>query len=113
MLEKFKEVLDKGDSVSAIFIVLSKAFDTLNHDLLIAKREAYGFSAKSFCYMHSYLNKQLQNTTFNCDFSLWKGVSSGISQRSILGSILFNVYINYIFFFVDEAFLSNFEYHQN
>ena len=43
MLEKFKEVLDKGYSVSAIFMNLSKGFDTLDHDLLIAKLEAYGF----------------------------------------------------------------------
>ena len=57
MLENFKEVLDKGNSVSAIFMDLSKAFDTLNHDLLIANFKAYGFSAKSLSYIHSYLNK--------------------------------------------------------
>ena len=47
MLEKFKEALDKVNSVSAIFMDLSKASNTINHDLLIAKYEAYGFSAKS------------------------------------------------------------------
>ena len=70
MLENFKEALDKDNSVSAIFIDLSKAFDTLYHDLLIAKLEAYGFSAKSVSYKHSYLNKRLQKANVNCDFSL-------------------------------------------
>ena len=57
MLENFKKALDKGNSVSAIYMDLSKAFNTLNHDLLIAKLEAYGFSAKFLSCIHSYLNK--------------------------------------------------------
>ena len=59
-LENFKEALHKDNSVSGIFMELSKTFDTLNHELLIAKLEAYGFSAKSLSYLHSYLNKRLQ-----------------------------------------------------
>ena len=55
MLELWKEALDKGKSVGAIFMDLSKAFDTLNHDLLIAKFEAYGFSENSLNYIKSYL----------------------------------------------------------
>ena len=55
MLENFKEALDKGNSVGAIIKDLSKAFDTLNHDLLIAKLKAYGFSAEFFSYINSYL----------------------------------------------------------
>ena len=70
MLENFKEALDKVNSVSAMFMDLSKAFDTLNHDLLIAKLEACSYCAKSLSYMHSYLNKRLQKTNVNCDFSL-------------------------------------------
>ena len=72
MLENFKEALDRGNSVSAIFMGLSKAFDTLNHDLLIAKFEVYGFSGKYLCYMHIYINIRLQKANVNCDFSLWK-----------------------------------------
>ena len=51
MLELWKEALDKGKSVGAIFMDLSKAFDTLNHDLLITKLEAYGFSKNYLNYI--------------------------------------------------------------
>ena len=57
---------------------LSKAFDTLNHDLLTAKLEAYSFSAKSLSYIHSYVNKRLQKTNVTCDFNLWKEIFSGV-----------------------------------
>ena len=69
MLESFKEALDKGNSVSAIFMDLSKASDTLNHDLLITKLEGYGFSVNSLSYIHSYLNKRLQKTNVNNNHS--------------------------------------------
>ena len=55
MLKLWKESLDNGKFVGTIFMNLSKAFDTLNHDLLTAKLEAYGFSQKSFNYIQSYL----------------------------------------------------------
>ena len=54
MLELWKETLEKGKSVGAIFMGLSKAFDTLNYDFLIAKLEAYGFSENSLNYIQSY-----------------------------------------------------------
>ena len=108
MQENFKEALDKGNSVNAILMNLSKAFNTLNHDLLIAKLEVYGFFVKSLSYIHSYLNKRLQKTNVNCDFSQWKEIFSGVPQGSILDPLLFNIYINDIYFLVDEAFLSNY-----
>ena len=50
--------------------------DILNHDLLIAKLEVYGFSAKSLFGIRNYLNKRLQKRNDNCDFSLWKEIFS-------------------------------------
>ena len=100
ILEKWKEVLDKGNFVYAIFMDLSKAFNTLNHDLLITKLEAYGLSSNSFRYICSYLSQCLQRTGVNNSFSLWKDIIAGVPQGSILGPLLFNLYILTTYFFL-------------
>ena len=92
MLEKWKEALDKGNFAHAIFMDLSKAFDTLNHDLLIAKLDAYRLSINSFRYIRSYLNQRLQRTGVYNSFSLWKDILAGVPQGTILGPLLLNIY---------------------
>ena len=104
MLELWKEALDKGKSVGAIFMDLSKAFDTLNHDLLIAKLEAYGFSENSLNYIQSYLRNRLQRTNVNNNFSLWKDIFSGVPQGSKLGALmLIYILMTYFFFLVMDV----------
>ena len=76
----YEEPLDKGKSVGAIFMDLSKAFDTLNYDLLIAKLEAYGFSENALNYIQSYLRNRLQRTNVNNNFSLWKDIFAGVPK---------------------------------
>ena len=100
MLEKWKEALDKGNLVDAIFMDLSKACDTQNHDLLIAKLEAYGLSINSLRYIRSYLNNGLQRASVNNSFSLWKDIVAGLPQGSILGRLLFNMFI-YIYIYIN------------
>ena len=65
MLEKCKESLDESKFVDAIFMVISKAFDNLNHDLVIAKLESYGLSINSLRYIRSFLSQRLQRTGVN------------------------------------------------
>ena len=78
MLEIWNKVLDKGNFVDSIFMNLSKTFDTLNRDLLIAKLETYGFSITYLRYIRSYLIQRLQRTGVNNSFSLWKDITAGV-----------------------------------
>ena len=94
LLEGWKNVLDKKGYGGAVLMDLSKAFDTLNHDLLIAKLHAYGFSEESLQLIKSYLTNRWQRTKVNASFSDWTELLLGVPQGSVLGLLLFNIYIN-------------------
>ena len=87
---------------------LSKAFDTINHDLLIAKLEVYGFSNNALLFMLSYLKNRSQRVNINSSFSTWEKITTSIPQGSILGPLLFNIFLNDIFYFENRSSLSNY-----
>ena len=97
LLERLKNVSDKKGYGGGVLMDLSRAFDTLNHDLLIAKLHAYGFSEESLQLIKSYLTNHWQRTKVNATFSNW----TELLQGSVLGPLLFNIYIN-DFFYVTE-----------
>ena len=108
MLERWKKALDKKHMACALLTDLSKAFDCINHELLIAKLEAYGFDNDSLGYIYSYLTHRKQRTKVNNSFSLFSNINCGVPQGSILGPLLFKIYINDIFYFVDEKDIANY-----
>ena len=87
---------------------LSKAFDSIPHDLLIAKMYAYGFSIDAVTFFYSYLKKRKQNVRINNRHSVSQILISGVPQDSILGPLLFNIFINNLYLWVSKTDLLNF-----
>ena len=108
MIEVWKNNLDKLNETAVILLDLSKAFDTINHSLLLAKLEAYGFSMTSLKLMQSYLCNRFQRTSVNSSLSDWKEIETGVPQGSILGPLLFNIFLNDIFCFLNNGNLCNY-----
>ena len=108
MLEKWKKAVDKGEYVSAVFMDLSRAFDTINHDLLLAKLKAYGFSLNAVKLMCSYLKNRKQQVQINNKFSSKNIVIPRVPQGSIDGPLLFNLFINDLIFFIQYCTSSNY-----
>ena len=96
MIETWRKCLDENKIVGVALMGLSKAFDCLPHDLLVAKLEAYGLDTKTLKHMLSYLSGRKQCVKIRNSFSLLKLILSDIPQGSI--PILFNIFMNDIIF---------------
>ena len=94
MLEKWKSALDKGENICNLCMDLSKVFDTKNHDLLLAKLKAYGFSIKALDLMCSCLKNRRQSLQIDNNLNSAKKVHAGGPQGSSGGPFLFNLFIN-------------------
>ena len=108
MLEKWKRSVDSGKAFGALLTDLSKAFDCLDHELLIAKLNAYGFSLPALRLIHDYLSHRKQRTRVNNSYSEWLAVMCVVPEGSILGPLLFNIFLADLFLIHSDIDIANF-----
>ena len=89
-------------------IDLSKAFDCLPHDLIIVKRNAYGFSFSSARLTHSYFPDRKKRTKINSTYSSWEEILLGVPQGSILGLILLEIFFYDLFSVVSNFYFASY-----
>lgn len=104
----WKSDLDNKKCVGTLLMDLSKAFVCVPHGLLLCKLKAYGFSNSACKLIVSYLSNTMQKVKINENRNNWSHLKKDIPQGSCLGPIIFNIFINDIFYFIVKCNLMNY-----
>ena len=108
MVERWKKGIDQKGSAGCLLTDLSNAFDSIPYDLLIAKLEAFGVDIYSLKLINSCLTNTHQRMKINAHYSWWSEIKYGVPQGSILGPLLFNIYLCDLFYFKIESLIANY-----
>ena len=100
--------IDNGKINSVIFLDIRKASDTVNHEILLQKLSSYGIKGDTRKFFESYLKDRAQGCSVNGHISSLETIQCGVPQGSILGPLLFLIYMNDLPLYLDDADITMF-----